>query len=92
MRNIVVNEKYDGKKLNTFLLDNFNGLTLNTIYKALRKKDIKINNVRISQNCVVNCGDKISVFISDKFLYKNFKLDIIYEDENILIINKPVRN
>ena len=47
MKKIIVSKKYDGKKLNTFLLDNFNGLSLNTIYKALRKKDIRINNVKI---------------------------------------------
>ena len=45
MKEIVVNKKYDGKKLNSFLLDNFDGLKLNTLYKALRKKDIRINNV-----------------------------------------------
>ena len=53
MRKIVVNKKYNGKKLNTFLLDNFNALTLNTIYKTLRKKDIRINNVKTSENCIV---------------------------------------
>ncbi len=90
MKKIIVNKKYDGKKLNTFLLDNFNGLTLNTIYKALRKKDIRINNVRINENCIVRESDEITIFINDELLYKNFDLDIVFEDNNILIVNKPV--
>ena len=43
MRKIIVDKKYNGKKLNTFLLDSFNGLTMNTLYKALRKKYIRVN-------------------------------------------------
>ena len=89
MRKIVVNKKYDGKKLNTFLLDNFNGLTLNTIYKTLRKKDIRINNIKTSENCIINEGDEITIYLSDDLLYKTFDLDIIYEDDNILVVNKP---
>ena len=90
MEKIIVNKKYDGKKLNTFLLENFNGLTLNTIYKALRKKDIRINNIKVNENCTIYAGDEITVFIKDEFLYKTFDLEIVYEDENILVINKPV--
>ena len=89
MRKIIVNKKYDGKKLNTFLLDNFNGLTINTIYKTLRKKDIRINNIKISENCTIHENDEITVFINDEFLYKSFNLDIIFEDDNILVVNKP---
>lgn len=89
MKKIVVNKKYNEKKLNAFLLDNFNGLTLNTIYKALRKKDIRINNVKVNENCTIYTGDEITVFIKDELLYKTFNLDIVYEDENIIAINKP---
>jgi hypothetical protein len=90
MRKIIVNKKYDGKKLNTFLLDNFNGLTLNTIYKTLRKKDIRINNVKISENCIVHEGDEITIYLTDDLLFKTIKLDIIYEDTNIIVVNKPI--
>ena len=89
MKKLVVNKKYDGKKLNTFLLDRFNGLTINTIYKALRKKDIRINNVRVNENSIIHIGDEITIFIKDELLYKPFDFDIVYEDDNILAINKP---
>ena len=89
MQKIVVNKKYDGKQLSQLLLDNFSGLTMNTFYKALRKKDIRINNVRTNKNDVVHLGDEIQIFVIDELLYKSFVLDIIYEDDNILIVNKP---
>ena len=90
MKKLIVDKKYDGKKLNTFLLDSFNGLTVNTIYKALRKKDIRINDVKTSENCTIHAGDEITIYITDEYLYKTYDLDIIYEDDNILAVNKPV--
>ncbi len=89
MRKIIVNKKYDGKKLNTFLLDNFNGLTLNTIYKTLRKKDIRINNIKTSKNCTLNEGDEVTIYLNDDLLFKTINLDIVYEDDNVLVVNKP---
>lgn len=92
MRKLIVEKKYNEKKLNTFLLDKFNGLTMNTIYKALRKKDIRINNVKINQNVILHTGDEVQIFILDDLLFssKNIKFDLIYEDNNILIVNKPL--
>ena len=90
MQVIVVDNKYDGKQLSKFLLDKFSGLTLDTFYKALRKKDIRINNIRTNKNDIVHVGDEIKLFIIDELLYKTFLPEIIYEDENILVVNKPV--
>ena len=89
MKKIIVDKKYDGKKLNTFLLNNFNGLTLNTFYKAIRKKDIRINNIKINENRTLHEGDEVIVFIADNLLYKTIDLNIVFEDENILVVNKP---
>ena len=90
MKEIIVNEKYHNKKLNSFLLDSFPNLAQNTLYKALRQKDIRINDKRIHENITVHTGDKITVFIADDLLLgKPFHFPIVYEDENILILNKP---
>ena len=90
MKKLIVNKKYSEKKLNKFLLDTIPNLTSGLFYKTLRKKDIKINGNRISENVIVFEGDEILVFIDDKLLKPNFSLDIFFEDENILIINKPI--
>jgi len=89
MKKLIVNKKYNEKKLNKFLFDNLPTLTSNLFYKTLRKKDIKINGKRVSENVTVFEGDEILVYISDALLEPNFKLDIFYEDENILVLNKP---
>ena len=89
MKEIIVTEKYNNKKLNNFLLDFFPNLAQNTLYKALRKKDIRINGKRINENITIYAGDKISIFITDDLLLGNTNLEIVYEDENILVINKP---
>lgn len=92
MKEIIVNDKYDNKKLNNVLLKVFPALNSNSIYKALRKKDIRINNVRVSENVTVHSGDSIKIFISDDVLLgvKNApKITKIFEDENILVIDKP---
>ena len=92
MKSLIVNEKYNGKKLSQFLFDNFNGLTNNTFNKTLRKKDIRINDVRVSENKTIYEGDEIKVYIVDDLLYKkdtNSQIEIVYEDSNIVVFNKP---
>ncbi len=92
MRKLIVNSKYNGKKLNTVLLSEFDGLTTSSLYKALRKKDIRINGVKTNQNVAVYEGDEITIFITDEYLFKASiitKDSIIHEDENILVANKP---
>ena len=88
MQILKVDQKYDGKKLNTFLLDKFPCLKQGTIYKALRKKDIRINDVRINDNVILHYNDELKIFITDDLLFSS-TLDIIFEDNNILIVNKP---
>ena len=92
MKSLIVNEKYNGKKLSQFLFDNFNGLTNNTFNKTLRKKDIRINDVRVSENKTIYEGDEIKVYIVDDLLYKkdtSSQIEIVYEDSNIVVFNKP---
>ena len=86
-----MNEKYNNKKLNNYILDSFPNLNKNTLFKALRKKDIRINGKRVSEDVTIYTGDEITIFIIDDYLLgtSNFKIDIIFEDENIIIFNKP---
>ena len=92
MKKIIVNKKYNEKKLSQFLFDSFDGLTNNTFNKALRKKDIRINDVRVSENKTIYEGDEIKVYIVDDLLYKKDackQIEIVYEDDNIVVFNKP---
>ena len=90
MRKLIVSEKYNNKKLNTFILDSFPKLSNNTLYKALRKKDIRIDGKRVNENITVHTGEEISIYISDDLLFGSpIKLDVVYEDDFIAVINKP---
>lgn len=89
MRKIIVDNKFNNKKLQAFLQFNFNGLSSSVFFKTLRKKDIKINGKRTSENTVVYENDIIEIYLNDEFLFNTINLNVIYEDENILIINKP---
>ena len=73
------------------------------IYKMLRKKNIVLNGKKCDGKEKLNINDKVKIFLSDdtfeKFAGKtsnkvlskrNVSLDVIYEDENIVLINKPV--
>ncbi len=90
MKKLIVDNKYNNKKLDKFLYDKFPSLTNNIFYKTLRKKDIKINGKRIFENINVFENDEIIIYIPDELLENNIKIDKIYEDNNILLVNKPI--
>lgn len=68
------------------------GMSYALANKILRKKDIRINDKKISDNVSVNIGDKITVFATDNFDEKSINeskfFETVYEDEKVLIINK----
>ena len=88
MRTFMIEKKFNNKKISEVLYSNFNGLNKNTLYKAFRKKDIRINNIKINEDTVVHTGDKVTIYIIDNLLFKNITIEKVYEDENILIVNK----
>ena len=91
MKKLIVNQKYNGKKLNKLLLESLPNLTYGLFCNTLRKKDIKINGKRVNKDVTVFEGDEVLVYISDSLLdsKSSINLDIVFEDDNVLIINKP---
>ena len=65
MKRLVIDEKYNNKKLTMVLQNEFPDLLLSTIYKTLRKKDIKVNEKRISSEVILHTGDVLEVYIMD---------------------------
>ena len=88
MKTLVIDEKYNKKKLNNVLQSEFPDLSINTIYKALRKKDIKINGKRISQDVELHTNDIVDIYIIDSLLFSEKELTIVYEDDYIVIVDK----
>ena len=89
MKKLIVDKKYDHKKLNKFLQDSIPNLNNNLLYKTLRKKDIKVNGKRVNENLTIFKNDVVEVYISDDLLENRVELKIVFEDENILVIDKP---
>lgn len=102
LKEIIVAENEEGQRIDRFLRKYLKGFTLGDIYKLFRKNAVKINNKKIKENYMLKLGDMIQLYIGtdiidarngvepkiDKVTLK--QIDIIYEDENILIVNKPI--
>lgn len=90
MRTVIAENKHDNKKIDKVIRDLFPNLTSGMLFKALRKKDIKVNGIRIKEDYVVSSGDKIDIYIIDDFLFgKNDEgYSVVFEDNNLLVVNK----
>ena len=83
-----------GKRIDIFLSKNLNRITRSYIKKLIKEKKLKINNQLILTPATkVKINDKISFLINKKdesvLKPKKIKLNIVFEDSDILIINKP---
>lgn len=80
-----VSKKFHNQKVLKMISNLYPEIPYSTLQKLLRKKDIKINGKRISENVNVFLDDKIEIYFKEQ----DEKLNILYEDENIIAINKP---
>lgn len=99
MKEIIVSKEAEGQRIDKFIRKFLNEAPLSFIYKLFRKKDIKVNGKHSDINYIIKCNDVIRIYINDQQLLdfnaprpivnQRFDHEIIYEDENILIVNKP---
>lgn len=100
MKEIIINDKEQNQRLDKFLMKYLNTAPKSFIYKMLRKKNIKCNGKKAEGSEILAAGDLLQIYLSDDTI-DNFKqaieivavkrtFDIVYEDENILICNKPM--
>ena len=89
-----VDEKNNGKRLDVFLAGNINHLTRSFLKKLIENKQVKINKkVLKAPSTKVKYKDQVIVNIIENneqnITPKKIKLNVIYEDNDILVINKP---
>ena len=101
MKKIDITKNESEQRLDRFLLKYFNNTNRNNIYKLIRKKVFKVNGKRItSEEYFLQENDVLEIFLSDESIDAMIKpfipvkpekigLDIVYEDEEILVLNKP---
>ena len=98
MKQITVSKNEAGQRLDKLLAKYLNKAPKSFIYKMLRKKNITLNGKKAAGNEITCLGDEIKLFLSED-TYGKFsgvqvqrakaRLDIIYEDEHIVLVNKP---
>lgn len=99
MREYIIDERTKGRKLFNFVRNILPGLKNSEIFKLLRNKTVVVNEKKTESNYLLNLGDRVKIYLKEehfdkkgkknKFRSINFKLDIVYEDNNILVVNKP---
>lgn len=98
MIKLTIGENQGNQRLDRFLKKYFAKASLGYIYKLIRK-DVKVNGKRKTQETILEVGDELVIYISEeeaRSLQKEVKkvnakkqFTVIYEDENILIAQKP---
>jgi len=87
-----------GQRLDKFLTKTYRNLPMSLLYKAIRKKDIRLNGKRCEAAARLQEGDTLSLFLPDdalaitpptyEFMHASRSLDIVYEDEHVMLLNK----
>ena len=95
---VTIGKNDGGQRLDKFLTKSYPNLPQSMLYKAIRKKDIKINGKRCENSTRLQEGDVVSLFLKEEFFQKEErpedflkapkKLSIVYEDENLLLLDK----
>lgn len=89
----VITSEYDGENVTTVLKQHFKMST--SLIKDLKKYEdgLRLNGAHIRTVDTVKTGDVLTVTLrdsaSENIIPKNISLDIVYEDEDILVLNKP---
>ncbi|MBQ9265995.1 MAG: RluA family pseudouridine synthase [Bacilli bacterium] len=99
MVQIKITKENSSQRVDKYVRKYLNDAPLSFIYKLFRKKDVKINNHWVKENYILSEGDELKIFVTDEQIAEFNKpkkiediktnINIIYEDKNILIINKP---
>ena len=90
---IVIPEKFKGKRLDLALSKLFPEHSRSRIQSWIKAGEVEVNNSKYKQRNVVNSGDIIKINTTlksiDKHQAEHIDLDVIHEDKAIIILNKP---
>ena len=97
MQELIIKKNDSGQRLDKFITKTLD-LPMSLLYKSIRLKKIKVNRKRAENNQILAEGDVVQCFLPEEFFEKKVStvsfanitphLDIVYEDENIMLLNK----
>lgn len=95
---VTVTKNDAGQRLDKFLTKTYRNLPMSLLYKAVRKKDIRLNGKRCEASSRLSEGDEIYLFLPEdaleiapptyEFMHASKQLDVVYEDEHVMLLNK----
>lgn len=98
MREIIISANEAEQRLDKFLAKYLNEAPKSFFYKMMRKKNIVLNGKKATGDEKLKIGDSVKLFLAEETIEKfssvkiqitKVQLDVIYEDEHVLFINKP---
>lgn len=100
MRTLTISKNDGGQRLDKYLSKRFKTMPKSLLYKYLRTKYIKLNGKKAQPDVFVQEGDVLTLYIRDEFFTEEKKdyaflkagkeLNVLYEDENILLLDKKI--
>lgn len=100
MKQLIIAENESQQRFDRFLRKYLAEAPVSFIYKMIRKKNITLNNKKVKPETIIVEGDTIELYLADNTIAKfkgenniiksNLKPEIIYEDDNIILMNKAV--
>jgi 23S rRNA pseudouridine1911/1915/1917 synthase len=92
---IIIDKGQEATRIDKFLMQRIEGATRNKIQQAIEDEMVLVNDKPIKKNYNTRPGDKIVVYNNNSpestdIIPQNIPLDIVYEDDDLLVINKPV--
>ena len=100
MRELMISEYEAGQRFDKFLAKYMELAPKSFFYKMMRKKNITLNGKKAAGNEKLEKGDTVKLFLAEETIegfqekkkravHTGAKLDILYEDEQVMLINKP---
>ena len=99
MKEFTINKNDSGQRLDKYITKSVPLLPKSLMYKYIRSKRIKVNSKRSDISYKLNENDIVSMYINDEFFEKakpkydflsaGKNINIVYEDENIILVDKP---
>ena len=89
---IIIDDLTEEKRLDAYLADVMQDFSRSKIQSEIKKGNVKVNSKEIKSSYIVKSNDIIDIDIKENFFKiepENIPLEIIYEDENMAVVNKP---
>lgn len=82
-----------GVRIDRFLTDNIPEITRSAVQKIIDEANVTVNGEVVPKNYKCRVGDNVDVTVPDakplEAVGQNIPIDIVYEDEHLLVVNKP---